>query len=79
MVSETPVAESASQVESPCVKVCTLNDEQICMGCGRTVAEIAIWSQADDYLRRDIVVAARRRRLELEPGLEAGDLPSPAA
>ena len=32
-------------IESPCVKVCTLNARSgLCLGCGRTVDEIACWS-----------------------------------
>jgi predicted Fe-S protein YdhL (DUF1289 family) len=31
-------------IETPCVKICTLDaDRNICIGCGRTVAEIAAW------------------------------------
>ena len=32
-------------IESPCVKVCTLDARSgLCLGCGRTVDEIARWS-----------------------------------
>jgi predicted Fe-S protein YdhL (DUF1289 family) len=32
-------------IETPCVKICTLDaDRNLCLGCGRTVAEIAAWS-----------------------------------
>ena len=32
-------------IESPCVKVCTLDARSgLCLGCGRTVDEIAHWS-----------------------------------
>lgn len=29
---------------SPCVQICTLDDD-VCIGCGRTVAEIANWTR----------------------------------
>ncbi len=31
--------------ESPCVKICTLDARsRLCLGCGRTIDEIARWS-----------------------------------
>lgn len=31
-------------IETPCVKICTLDaGRNLCLGCGRTVAEIAAW------------------------------------
>ncbi|HVV62261.1 MAG TPA: DUF1289 domain-containing protein [Pseudolabrys sp.] len=32
-------------IESPCVKVCTLDvRSRLCLGCGRTIDEIAQWT-----------------------------------
>ena len=31
-------------MKSPCTKICTLRDE-VCIGCGRTLKEIANWSK----------------------------------
>jgi uncharacterized protein len=32
-------------IESPCVKICTLDAcSGLCLGCGRTIDEIARWS-----------------------------------
>ncbi len=39
-------------VLSPCTGVCMLDDEGLCLGCHRTSAEIARWSQMDDDERR---------------------------
>ena len=35
-------------VLSPCVGVCSLDDDGLCRGCRRTTAEIARWSQMGD-------------------------------
>jgi uncharacterized protein len=35
---------AAPRVESPCIKVCVLDAESVCIGCGRTIDEIAGWS-----------------------------------
>ena len=35
-------------VLSPCIGVCTLDDDGLCEGCLRTTSEIARWSQMND-------------------------------
>ncbi len=51
-----PVApvKSISRVVSPCIKICTLQDN-FCIGCGRTTQEIAEWTKASDKKKRDIL------------------------
>lgn len=45
-------------IESPCVNICTLDARSgICLGCGRTVDEIAQWAA---------MAAAERSRIMLE-------------
>ncbi|MGJ0507817.1 MAG: DUF1289 domain-containing protein [Methylocystis sp.] len=48
-------------VESPCNKICTLNADHVCVGCGRSRAEIGAWSQMSDAERRRVVVKAKAR------------------
>ena len=33
--------------ESPCVGICTLDETDICLGCYRTLDEIASWEDLD--------------------------------
>ncbi|MGQ7816684.1 DUF1289 domain-containing protein [Metapseudomonas furukawaii] len=47
---------------SPCVRRCCLNDADVCVGCGRTLAEICEWGEASDVRRREICAAAEARR-----------------
>ena len=35
-------------VLSPCIGICSLDDDGLCSGCHRTTAEIARWSQMND-------------------------------
>ncbi|MES2255104.1 MAG: DUF1289 domain-containing protein [Pseudomonadota bacterium] len=43
-------------MESPCVKICTYQaGAGMCLGCGRTLAEIAQWTQFCDAERRRIM------------------------
>ncbi len=54
-----------AEIESPCVKVCTLDARAgICLGCGRTVDEIARWTlmSAEDRRRIMAELPARRAR-----------------
>lgn len=49
-------------IESPCIRNCCLNDDDICVGCYRSLAEITCWSQVDNAVKVDILVAADARR-----------------
>ena len=42
-------------VLSPCIGVCMLDDEVICLGCHRTSAEIARWPQMGDDERLQLM------------------------
>lgn len=45
-------------VSSPCTNVCVL-DGDICVGCGRTVAEIMGWQSLSEAEKEHIVEAIR--------------------
>jgi len=49
-------------VASPCIDICRLDAKGVCVGCRRTLDEIAEWSRASEARRREILrnVAARR-------------------
>jgi hypothetical protein len=49
-------------VSSPCVDVCRLDAQGICIGCRRTLAEIAEWSRASEGRRREILHALAQRK-----------------
>jgi uncharacterized protein len=44
-------------VRSPCVSVCVLDPAGtgVCVGCGRTLDEVAAWSDMTNPQRRDVV------------------------
>lgn len=46
---------------SPCIKVCQLNPAQVCIGCGRSLEEIAQWPGAAAEQQRRILENARQR------------------
>ena len=44
------------EVESPCVKVCVVHPtERLCVGCLRSIDEIARWSRMTQDERRDVL------------------------
>jgi hypothetical protein len=49
-----------SAVRSPCRNICRVK-RGLCMGCGRTLAEIERWPSASDPERRSIAAAAAGR------------------
>lgn len=52
----------SSSVPSPCIKVCTLDPRGICIGCGRTLSEIAEWSRLSAEQQREVCRRAQERR-----------------
>jgi len=46
------------EVESPCVKICVVHPEtRLCIGCRRSVDEIARWSRMTPDERREVLSA----------------------
>ena len=65
------------EIESPCVKLCVVHpEERLCIGCYRTMEEIANWSRLSPAAR-DAVIAdlpARAPRLAQRRGGRMGRL-----
>ena len=54
-------------METPCVNICLLDEAGgTCIGCGRTLAEIAQWAAMSDAERRAVMAALPARMKELE-------------
>lgn len=51
-------------VPSPCVSLCRLDEQKICIGCFRHVEDIREWRSADDARRRVICEQARQRKAQ---------------
>jgi predicted Fe-S protein YdhL (DUF1289 family) len=62
------------RVASPCINVCRMDEHTgWCLGCFRTIEEIAVWSGASDAQRLRVLLAVERRRVEHDPlGCAAG-------
>jgi predicted Fe-S protein YdhL (DUF1289 family) len=54
-------------MKSPCVKVCQMDPFRgLCLGCGRTLDEIARWSSMSDAERERVIAELPKRGLGLE-------------
>lgn len=47
--------------KSPCISVCVLDDDDICVGCYRSAQEITDWSMLSDAQKREVLHKARER------------------
>jgi len=45
---------------SPCIDVCRLDSNDRCVGCGRTLDEIARWSRMSEDEQRAVLERLRR-------------------
>ena len=50
-----------SSIPSPCIRVCTLDDTNTCIGCYRNMDEILAWGGADDSERLTILSNCEER------------------
>jgi len=51
-----------TEIQSPCVRNCCLDRQDVCLGCGRTVDEIIIWGDATNQLKTEILIKAKGRK-----------------
>lgn len=52
----------AGVVASPCVRLCTLDEQQVCVGCHRHIDEIVGWAALDAAGKRHVLDLAQQRR-----------------
>jgi len=49
---------------SPCVDICTLDDDNVCLGCKRTIREIIDWTRMSALEQWRVVQALPARKGE---------------
>jgi predicted Fe-S protein YdhL (DUF1289 family) len=58
----------APSIATPCIKVCIVDGESgLCMGCHRTLPEIAAWASLTDEARAGVMSELPARRLRIRP------------
>lgn len=59
----------SAPIFSPCVKTCAVSGQTgLCIGCGRTLAEIAGWAKFSEDERQKIMAALPARREAAKAG-----------
>lgn len=49
-------------VPSPCIGLCRLNEQRLCIGCYRTIEEITGWRDRSEHDKAAIVRCIEERR-----------------
>ena len=56
---------SETKKETPCIAVCLMDPKtNLCLGCGRTLPEIARWGRMESAERLSIMSTLRQRMLD---------------
>ena len=55
-----------SNIKSPCIQVCTLDEDKVCMGCYRTQDEIRNWFRMNDKEKEQVLKNSEKRRRKKE-------------
>jgi predicted Fe-S protein YdhL (DUF1289 family) len=60
--------EPPRPIETPCVKICIVDGESgLCLGCHRTLMEVAGWTRLSDEDRTRIMAELPDRRSRIRP------------
>ena len=49
-------------VKSPCISVCALDNNDMCIGCYRSTQEITDWIRYSEEKKRQVIVEVNARR-----------------
>ncbi|TVP58392.1 MAG: DUF1289 domain-containing protein [Halomonadaceae bacterium] len=52
-------------IESPCISVCALDENDLCIGCQRTVSEITRWAAMTAAEKQEVLemIAEREKKM----------------
>ncbi len=71
-IPASPILESPI-LESPCVDICTLDvGTALCLGCGRTIDEIAAWGSMSAAERKRVINELPARVAAAQPAAQLG-------
>lgn len=68
MNTPLPPGAPPRSIATPCIQVCAVDGESgLCLGCFRTLPEIARWSRFTDEERAALMEALPARRARISP------------
>ncbi|MBT5231587.1 MAG: DUF1289 domain-containing protein [Methylococcales bacterium] len=62
-----PPQNTETTIPSPCIRNCCLDEEDVCLGCFRSVDEITQWGAATATQRLEILKQAKIRQKNKPP------------
>lgn len=67
-MSTAPTSAIPRSIATPCVQVCIVDgDSSLCLGCYRTLSEIADWSRLTDAQRATVMADLPGRQALIDP------------
>lgn len=51
-------------IHKPCIRRCSLNEEEICLGCFRTFDDMLRWNKASIEEKQEMLNLAEQRKME---------------
>ncbi|MEP3348775.1 MAG: DUF1289 domain-containing protein [Marinomonas sp.] len=55
-------SSSDETIQSPCIRQCTLNEADVCMGCFRTINDILNWQASTNEQKENMLSTAQQRQ-----------------
>lgn len=52
-----------ADIHKPCIKRCSLNEEEICLGCFRTFDDMLQWNKASIEEKKEMLKIAAQRKI----------------
>jgi len=56
--------KKTNTIKNPCIHVCTLDENKVCIGCYRTLDEIRGWFGMSDEQKLKVIENTEKRRRE---------------
>ncbi|MFT6270214.1 MAG: putative Fe-S protein YdhL (DUF1289 family) [Alphaproteobacteria bacterium] len=56
--------KNKTEVKSPCIGHCCLDQKDICLGCFRSIDEILVWGSASATKQKEIIELTLQRKQE---------------
>jgi predicted Fe-S protein YdhL (DUF1289 family) len=56
--------QDLEEMPSPCVSICALNEDDVCVGCYRTGDEITRWWGMDNSEKRQVLAKVKERETQ---------------
>lgn len=51
------------EIKSPCIQVCTYDEQKVCIGCKRTTEEAANWPVYSNEEKKEVMKKVMERRM----------------